>query len=124
MKGEGANFSNLEGGFEELAVAGGPGHGLGDDHVHRVPVAVFVILERFVRADPRVVVDPQLVCEDLVVQVQAAVRIPGERNSSGRMKSPSYDSAVSISVTFGANFSRPPSQPPEQLGHAAESLSG
>src|SRR3954471_10336573 len=73
---EGALLGDLEGGLEELAVAGAAGLVAGDDDLDRVPVAVLVILERLVRAGPGIVADLELVREDLVAQVEAAIRIP------------------------------------------------
>ena len=77
LQGEGPVAGDGERGFEQLAVAGAPGLGAGDDHLDRVPVAVLVALERLVWADPRVVADLELVGEGLVPQVEAAVRVPG-----------------------------------------------
>ena len=77
LQGEGPFVGDLEGGFEQLAVAGAAGLGAGDDHLDRVPVAGLVTLERLVRADPGIVADLELMREGLVPQVEAAVRIPG-----------------------------------------------
>src|SRR5262249_11802672 len=77
LQGEGTLLGDLPGGFEEFVIAGAPGLGAGDDHFDGVPVAVLVVLERLVRADPRVVADLELMRENLVAQVKAAIRIPG-----------------------------------------------
>ncbi len=78
-----------ERGLEQLAVASAAGPGTGDNHLDRVPVAVLVLLETLVGANPRIVADLELVCEGLVPQVESAVRVPGGAKSSRRMKSPS-----------------------------------
>src|SRR6478735_8430159 len=74
LQGEGPFVGDLEGGFEQLAVAGAAGLGAADDYLDRVPVAGLVILESLVRADPGIVADLELMHEGFVPQVKAAIR--------------------------------------------------
>src|SRR5262249_39497807 len=55
-----------EGGFEDLPVAGAARFRAGDDHFDHVPVAVLVLPQRLVGADPRVVADLELMPEHLI----------------------------------------------------------
>src|SRR5262249_41957757 len=77
LQGERTVIGEFDGGFEHLAVAGASGFIAGDDHFYLIPAAVLVILEGLVGADPRIVADLELVCEGLVAQMQAAIRVPG-----------------------------------------------